>query len=145
LYSLLTSTSYDCILYTGMPETINCPTCGRATPDRSFCQYCSKPLYSCKSCHATILRDAVFCPECGALVSAEKRELLSHEHVSWAWWLLPILALPTLNFIGGIIAWAFNRYRDPRKATYMLWLGISLTLVYLIIQAVLQYTGNWSA
>jgi predicted nucleic acid-binding Zn ribbon protein len=97
-------------------------------------------LYSCKSCHAAILKDAVFCPQCGALVSAEKRELLARERVSWAWWLLPIFAIPSLNFIGGIIAWAFNRYRDPRKATYMLWLGVSLTLIYLIIQAVFVYT-----
>jgi len=124
-----------------MADAVDCPTCGRSTPRGSFCQYCGKPLYSCKSCHAAILKDAVFCPQCGALVSGEKRELLSRERVSWAWWLLPIFAVPSLNFIGGIIAWAYNRYRDPRKATYMLWLGLSLTLIYFIVGAILQYTG----
>jgi uncharacterized membrane protein len=119
-----------------MADAFNCPTCGRRTPAASFCQYCGKPLYSCKSCHAAILKDAIFCPECGALVSGEKRELLAREHVSWAWWILPILFF----FIGGIIAWAFNRYRDSRKATYMLWLGVSLTLIYLIIRSVVVST-----
>ena len=125
-----------------MADTVKCPTCGRNTPDASFCQYCAKPLYSCKACRAAILKDAVFCPECGTSVSRDKKELVSREHVSWAWWLLPILVVPSFNFIGGIIAWAYNRYRDPRKATYMLWLGLSLTLIFLIIEAVLDVTGR---
>lgn len=85
----------------------------------------------------------MFCPKCGAVVSGEKKELLPREHVSWAWWLLPLFAIPSLNFIGGIVAWAFNRYRDPRKATFMLWLGVSLSLIYIIVVEILLYTGNW--
>ena len=42
-----------------------------------------------------------------------------------------------------LIAWAFNRYRNPRKATMMLWLGVSLSFVYVIVIQILQYTGNW--
>ena len=125
-----------------MAETVNCPTCGRATPDESFCQYCGKSLYSCKACGSTLLKESVFCPRCGALVSGEKREMLSRERVSWAWWLLPILAFPGFNFIGGLVAWAYNRYRDSRKATYMLWLGISLTLVYIVTYQILQFVGG---
>ncbi len=140
---LLTLISFDCILCREMSDDVKCPTCGRSTPDASFCQYCGKPLFSCKACRASILKESIFCPQCGALVSEERREMLSRERVSWAWWLLPLLSLPGFNFIGGIIAWAFNRYRDSRKATYMLWLGVSLTLIYFIIVTILQYTGNW--
>ena len=41
------------------------------------------------------------------------------------------------------LSWALNRYRDPRKASYMLWLGVSLSLIYFIVVTILQYTGNW--
>jgi len=126
-----------------MADTVNCPTCGRDTPDASYCQFCGRALYSCRACGAAIEKEAMFCPRCGALVSGERREMVSREHVSWAWWLLPVLSIPGFNFVGGIIAWAMNRYRDPRKATYMLWLGVSLSLVYFIVVTILQYTGNW--
>jgi hypothetical protein len=126
-----------------MEKRVQCPTCGRETPDASFCQYCGKGLYSCKKCKTLVLKETIYCPTCGILVSAENREMMAREHVSWAWWLLPILSIPGFNFVGGIIAWAFNRYRNPRKATLMLWLGVSITLIYFIVVAILQYTGNW--
>ena len=45
--------------------------------------------------------------------------------VSAAWWLLPIF----LSFIGGIIAWACVKDRDPGMAKNCLILGIVLTVV----------------
>ena len=137
----MTRLPFACILCTEMDDTINCPTCGRSTPHASFCQYCGKPLYSCKACQASILRESVFCPECGALVSEERRELLSRERVSWTWWLLPLVAplLLSAPWVGGIVAWAYNRNRNPRKAMAILWLGISLTLILAIVTAVLRY------
>ena len=45
--------------------------------------------------------------------------------VSAAWWLLPIF----FSFIGGIIAWACVKDRDPRMARNCLILGIILTVV----------------
>ena len=45
--------------------------------------------------------------------------------VSAAWWLLPIF----FSFIGGIIAWACVKDRDPRMAKNCLILGIILTVV----------------
>jgi hypothetical protein len=46
-----------------------------------------------------------------------------------AWWLLPIL----LGTIGGVIAWAFTRERDPRVARNMLLTGIGLSLALLFV------------
>jgi hypothetical protein len=93
-------------------------------------------LYSCKACKATIPKDAMFCPECGAAVTHQGRELLPKEQVSWAWWLLPLF--PGANLIGGIIAWAYNRNRDPAKAASMLWLGISLFVILIISATVFE-------
>ena len=45
--------------------------------------------------------------------------------VSAAWWLLPIF----LSLLGGIIAWACVKDRDPRMAKNCLILGIILTVV----------------
>jgi len=130
-----------------MADRVKCPTCGRSTPDESFCQYCGKPLYSCKTCNAVILKGGIFCYECGAALTGGGKELRSHEHVSWVWWLLPIICLfvGTLPWVGGVIAWALNRRRDPLKATNILWLGISLTVVFLAISipiAVQTYFQN---
>ena len=44
--------------------------------------------------------------------------------------------LLTLPWVGGVIAWAFNRHRDPRKALNILWLGISMTIIFVIIAVV---------
>jgi len=122
-----------------MTNRVKCPTCGRTTPDINFCQYCGKPLYSCGVCHTAILkRRTIFCQECGAAVTGDGRVLQSSEKVSWLWWLLPLICIPlvTLPWVGGVIAWAFNRHRDPRKAINILWLGISLTVIFIIIAVV---------
>jgi hypothetical protein len=52
--------------------------------------------------------------------------------VSAAWWLLPIL----FGTLGGIIAWALTRGRDPRVARNMLLTGIALSLILLFIYMV---------
>ena len=49
--------------------------------------------------------------------------------VSAAWWLLPIF----FSFIGGIIAWACVKDRDPRMAKNCLILGIAITVVPIAI------------
>lgn len=123
-----------------MSELTNCPTCGRPTPDASFCQYCGKPLYSCKTCSAPVLREAIFCHECGALISGERKELMSREKVSWVWWLLPLLSpvLLTMPWVGGLISWAFNRHRNPRVASNILWLGVSLSIIIVVVGTVIR-------
>lgn len=113
------------------------------TPDASFCEYCGKPLYSCKSCGTTIAKEALFCPECGAAVTQEGRELAAREHVSWVWWVLPIgTGLLAAGWIGGLVAWAFNRNRDSEKATSMLWLGLTLSLIEIVAAVVLNQVAT---
>jgi hypothetical protein len=118
-----------------MAHRVKCPTCGSKTPNETFCQYCGKPLYSCKYCNTSIIKDVVFCHSCGAVVTGDGKELKSQEHVSWIWWLLPVICpfVNTLPWVGGVVAWALNRQRDPHKAISMLWFGVSLTIVMLII------------
>ena len=123
---------------TGTARNVTCPGCGRSTPDGSFCQYCGSSLRSCGSCGARISTDATFCAECGEPVTKERRETIAAGHTSWSWWLLPLL----LSWIGGIIAWALTRYRDPNKATQMLWFGISLTIILVVVQIVLRFTQH---
>jgi len=51
------------------------------------------------------------------------------EKPSAAYWLLPVF----LSWIGGIIAWAVTKDKDPKMAKNMLILGLVLTVVYVII------------
>jgi hypothetical protein len=46
--------------------------------------------------------------------------------ISGAWWLLPIF----LTWVGGLIAWACTKDRNPKKARSMLFWGIGLTFLY---------------
>jgi hypothetical protein len=55
------------------------------------------------------------------------RSEASSQPVPAIWWLLPIL----FGTIGGIIAWALTRGRDPRMARNMLVTGVALSLVLL--------------
>jgi hypothetical protein len=55
------------------------------------------------------------------------------EHVSPAWWLLPIL----FGTIGGIVAWALTRGRDRRTARNMLVTGVALSAFFLIVYVAL--------
>lgn len=56
--------------------------------------------------------------------------------VSPAWWLLPIL----FSLIGGLVAWALTRGRDPRMARFLLLGGAVMFLVnlYLVNSGVLH-------
>ena len=64
------------------------------------------------------------------------------ERTSWAWWLLPLLlAIVYLGWLGGLIAWSLLRYRDPNKATNLLWFGISLTVIEIIVTIVLRFSN----
>ena len=94
------------------------------------------------SCGSELRSGADFCGNCGTKVEQGysnpqpaynnyqgNRRLSPHVHSggkpSAAWWLLPIF----LGLIGGAIAWACLRDRDPRMANKCLVLGIILTVV----------------
>ena len=121
-----------------MATHIKCPRCGRTTADATFCQYCGRSLHRCGACGARISKNAVFCPECGAPISKEQREAIAAERTSWAWWLLPLGFAFLFSWLGGLIAWSAIRYRDPNKATLLLWFGISLTVIGIIVVVVVR-------
>jgi hypothetical protein len=49
--------------------------------------------------------------------------------VSGAWWILPIL----VGWLGGLIAWALTRDRDPGRARAMLITGFAITAVIVLL------------
>lgn len=135
---LLTSKLFTNIFFS-MVERIKCPTCRKFTLIGSYCEHCSKSLNTCAACGAGVLGDAIFCPRCGALISEEKRLALTRQRVAWYWWLLPV-ASPLLllsPWVGGAVAWAVNRYRNPRISLYILLFGIALSIILVVVTAVL--------
>jgi hypothetical protein len=53
----------------------------------------------------------------------------SVDRVSPVWWLLPIL----LGLLGGVIAWAGTRDRDPSVARAMLIVGIVVSVIAVVV------------
>jgi len=49
--------------------------------------------------------------------------------VSGAWWLLPIF----FSWIGGLVAWALTRDRNPARARAMLLTGIGIALLLVVL------------
>lgn len=124
-----------------MADTIKCPTCGKATVIGGFCEHCGRALNTCPACKAKVSKDAIFCPNCGSLISEERRLLLSQQRISRGWWLLPVVS-PILLFspwVGGAIAWAVNRDKNPHIARYILIFGISLSIMLAIATAILGW------
>ena len=89
----------------------------------------------CINCGAELRPVADFCGKCGIKVkqgnpNPQPAYNYSQGNVPYgkpsaAWWLLPIF----ISLIGGAIAWACLRDRDPRMANKCLVLGIILTVV----------------
>lgn len=95
----------------------------------------------CQSCGREIAEPATVCPNCGAPVRGIAPPGASSwkpvEHVSGAWYLLPL----SFGILGGIIAWAVNRDKDPGRARNLLIFGVLWTLIptVLIASAVYLY------
>ena len=81
--------------------------------------------------------NAVFCPSCGAPVRVATPTTPAAapwqpvQGVSAAWYLVPLF----FGIIGGIVAWAVTKDRDPKRATNLLIFGLVWTLVPVIIVA----------
>jgi len=76
----------------------------------------------CSNCGAEIDAKAKICPKCGV------EQPLIPEKVSNWWYVLSIF----LGIIGGVIAWAVNKDRNPKKAMRFLIVGLVLPIIYII-------------
>jgi len=77
----------------------------------------------CSNCGTKINSKAVICPSCGV------RQVAGGEDVSSLWYLVPLF----FGFIGGIVAWAVNKDRDPKKARKMMIFGILWTVLIFVL------------
>jgi len=75
----------------------------------------------CSNCGAEIDIKAKICPKCGV------EQPLVPEKVSNWWYVLAIF----LGIVGGIIAWAVNKDRNPKKAIRFLIVGLVLPGIYI--------------
>ena len=73
----------------------------------------------CSNCGAEIDVRAKICPKCGV------EQFPQYGTVSDLWYLVPFF----FALLGGVVAWAANKDRDPRKARNMLIFGIIWTFV----------------
>ena len=99
----------------------------------------------CNNCGSKILEKTQFCTECGNSLDNLSQTNISTTPQSYpqysrqggkpsaAWWLLPIF----FSIIGGIIAWACIRDRDPHMAKNNLILGIILTVLPIIVTLII--------
>jgi hypothetical protein len=113
----------DCSYHPGKEAVGACVNCGKMVclacrtelQDRVYCQPCANKLFVAKS------EIQVAAPAAPAAPVVES--------VSGAWWLLPIF----FTWLGGIIAWAATKARDPKKARSMLTWGIIITVIEFIL------------
>ena len=96
----------DCSYHPGKDAVGACVNCGKMV---------------CLACR-TELQDRVYCQPCANKLFVSKSEVQvaapapTISPVSGAWWLLPIF----FTWLGGLIAWAVTKARDPKKAKSML-------------------------
>ncbi len=121
----------DCSYHPGKDAVGACVSCGKMV---------------CIGCR-TELQDKVYCPACANKLFVHKSDVPAAvavdtaptvKPVSGAWWLLVILPLLFGGWcwIGGIIAWAVNKDKDPKKARSMLIWGIVLSVIYLVFMLI---------
>lgn len=100
---------------TRTPSQTTCPSCGRENPAGSaFCESCGAKLAA---------------PLTSAAPAGQTAVRQTPGKTSGAWWLMPIF----LGWLGGLVAWLIVRESDKSKAKRLLWLGIILTIVWIII------------
>jgi ribosomal protein L40E len=134
--------------------TLACSNCGAALALRPSLtgSAASKPETQqkyCRKCGAANPADSSFCEDCGADLSAVKKAASAGRGVqparavggtSGAWWLLPIF----FGWLGGLIAWAVVREKDPGKARAMLIVGIILSVLGVILWTILVMVGAFN-
>lgn len=88
----------------------------------------------CQKCGKEMADNAAFCPSCGAPATAvpvwsSGVPQTPVEPVSGAWYLVPFF----FGIIGGIIAWAVNKDRDPSRARNLLIFGLVWSVVWFAV------------
>jgi hypothetical protein len=112
-------TMADCSYHPGKDAVGACVNCGKMV---------------CLACR-TELQDRVYCHQCANKLFIAKADVQTApsapvvQSVSGAWWLLPIF----FNWLGGLIAWAVTKSRDPKKAKSMLIWGIIIAVIEIIL------------
>jgi len=81
---------------------------------------------SCSNCRVEIDIKAKICPKCGV------EQPIIPEKVSNWWYVFAIF----LGIIGGLIAWAVNKNRNPKKAIRFLIVGLVLPLLQVLLVVV---------
>lgn len=113
----------DCSYHPGKDAVGACVNCGKMV---------------CLACR-TELQEKVYCQPCANKLFISKAAVQTGQPaqpvqaVSGAWWLLPIF----FTWLGGLIAWAVTKDRDPKKARSMLIWGIVLTFIYALITTII--------
>lgn len=112
----------DCSYHPGKDAVGACVSCGKMV---------------CVACR-TELQGKVYCQTCADKLFVSRDQIQAGQTapqvqpVSGWWWLLPIL----FTWLGGLIAWAVNRHKDPKKARSMLIWGIVLAVILAILWTV---------
>jgi hypothetical protein len=129
------------------PAQMFCINCGSPIPvTRKFCAKCGsqQTMAFCSNCGKELSAGAGSCPSCGSSVSvAAAPPQRPTGGVSSAWYLLPFF----LTFLGGIVAWALTKDRDPAKARKLLIFGFVWFIVMIVIVFLgpLAYYLGWLA
>lgn len=116
----------DCSYHPGKEAVGACVNCGKMV---------------CLACR-TELQGRVYCQPCANKLFTLEAQTAKAEPVaapvSGAWWLLVILPFifGGWSWIGGLIAWAVTKSRDPKKAHSMLIWGIILSVIALVIAGI---------
>jgi len=121
-----------CAYHRGREAVGACVNCGRMVclecqtmlGGKVYCQPCAEEIFVKKTPEAD--KSAA---KAAAKATAKPAAKPAAGDVSGAWWLLPIF----LTWVGGIIAWALTKDKDPRKAKSMLRWGIGLFFLYLAL------------
>jgi predicted RNA-binding Zn-ribbon protein involved in translation (DUF1610 family) len=131
----------------------HCASCGNLVfDDAKFCAHCgatqlartvgrvwSSEMRYCPNCGSELPPASAFCINCGKPIPAPTVQPAKPpaEKVSGWWYLVPLL----FGIIGGIIAWAATKSRDPANARKMLIFGVvwSVLLLLLVIAGAVFY------
>jgi hypothetical protein len=121
----------DCSYHPGKEAVGACISCGKMV---------------CVACR-TELQEKVYCQPCANKLFVAKSDVQPAKvepapvqtGVSGAWWLLVILPFffGGWSWIGGLIAWAATKSRDPKKAHSLLIWGIILSVISIVITTII--------